>query len=188
MITSENIKDFMEEYTIPKKICDNFINYHKKNTEYKRSGSFIYHERLHQAPSQAQILERNSQKKSTDVYFYNNSNSSFIKKFFKYLSESVQNYCDKYNISFPVKTHICNNIQYYKPNEGVPVLHYEKNNGSSMRRELVYMLYCNDLKNGGTHFPNQNKTLQARKGKMYIWPAFFTHPHQGVISSIEEKL
>ena len=25
--------DFMEEYTIPKKICDDFINYHKKSTD-----------------------------------------------------------------------------------------------------------------------------------------------------------
>ena len=167
--------DFMEEYTIPKKICDDFINYHKKNIEYKRSGSFLG------------VKNSDDHKKSTDVYFYNHSNSSFIKKFFEYLSKSVQTYCNKYNIGFPIQTYICNHIQYYKPNEGVPALHYEKNNGSSMRRELVYMLYCNDLKNGGTHFPNQNKTLQAKKRKMYIWPAFFTHPHQGVISSIEEK-
>ena len=78
-------------------------------------------------------------------------------------------------------------VQYYKPGQGYFKRHYERSSLDLCRRQVVYMLYCNDLKNGGTHFPNQNKTLQAKKGKMYIWPAFFTHPHQGVISSIEEK-
>ena len=162
--------NFIEEYNIPKNICDEFIKYHQENKEYKCKGPF---------PS----LE----KKSTDVYFYNNSNTPFIQKFFKHLSESVQHYCDKYNIRFQIRTFLSNHIQYYKPGEGVSNLHYEKNNGSSIRRELVYMLYCNSLKKGGTYFPNQNKTLKARTGKMYIWPAFFTHPHQGVISKTEEK-
>lgn len=163
--------NFIEEYNIPKNICNNFINYHQKNKEYKCKGPFL------------SLLP----KKSTDVYFFNSSNTFFIKDFFKHLSKAVQHYSDKYNIYFPIKTSICNNIQYYEPGEGVPNLHYEKANGPSIRRELVYMLYCNDLKNGGTHFPNQNKTIKAKMGKMYIWPAFFTHPHQGVISKSEEK-
>ena len=43
------------------------------------------------------------------------------------------------------------------------------------------------VKNGGTHFPYQNKTLNAVKGKLVIWPSDFTHPHVGVISNDEEK-
>jgi hypothetical protein len=49
------------------------------------------------------------------------------------------------------------------------------------------MLYCNTLKNGGTYFPFQKKTLKAQKGKLVIWPSDFTHPHQGVISHTQEK-
>ena len=49
------------------------------------------------------------------------------------------------------------------------------------------MLYCNTLKNGGTEFPLQDKILQAKKGKLVIWPTDFTHPHKGVISHTEEK-
>ena len=167
--------DFMEEYTIPKKICDDFINYHKKNIEYKRSGSFLG------------VKNSDDHKKSTDVYFYNHSNSSFIKKFFEYLSKSVQTYCNKYNIGFPIQTYICNHIQYYKPKRGFPVLHYERNS-ISPKRILAYMLYCNTVTDkGGTEFPYQNITLSAVKGNLIIWPAEFTHPHKGVISSTQEK-
>ena len=49
------------------------------------------------------------------------------------------------------------------------------------------MLYCNDLKKGGTYFPYQEVALQSKKGDLYMWPSFFTHPHQGVISPTEEK-
>ena len=49
------------------------------------------------------------------------------------------------------------------------------------------MLYCNTLKKGGTHFPFQEKTLTAKKGKLIIWPSDFTHPHVGVISKTQEK-
>ena len=33
----------------------------------------------------------------------------------------------------------------------------------------------------------QDKILQAKKGKLVIWPTDFTHPHKGVISHTEEK-
>ena len=78
-------------------------------------------------------------------------------------------------------------IQYYKKGQGFPALHYERTDVSSSKRELVYMLYCNDLKKGGTYFPYQEVALQSKKGNLYMWPSFFTHPHQGVISPTEEK-
>ena len=160
--------NFIQKYTIPKKICDKFINYHKENLEYKHK-------------------EEREGKKSLSVFFYNHSTTPFIQDFFNKMSNSVQEYINKYNIIYSLKTYVCNHIQYYKPNQGYPGLHYERDSSESSERELVYMLYCNTVKNGGTHFPNQNKTLKANKGDLYIWPAGFTHSHQGVISKTEEK-
>ncbi len=67
--------NFIEEYDVPKNICNSFIKYHQKNKEYKCKGPFL-----------------SLEKKSTDVYFFNNSNTPFIKNFFKHLSEAVQHY------------------------------------------------------------------------------------------------
>ena len=55
-------------------------------------------------------------------------------------------------------------------------------------RQLVYMLYLNTVTDkGGTRFPYQKITTPAIKGNLILWPAEFTHPHQGIISPTQEK-
>ena len=171
-----NTFNFIEEYKLDNKICDNFINYFKKNTEYRSLGSSI-----------KQGFIDTSVKDSTDVNFFNSSTNKNIIIFFKELSKCLTSYIKKYNIKEELRTHICNNIQYYKPKQGYPALHYERGKVVPTR-QLAYMLYCNTVTNkGGTEFPYQNITLSAVKGKLAIWPAEFTHPHRGIISNTQEK-
>ena len=171
-----NTFNFIEEYKLDNKICNNFINYFKKNTEYKGLGN-----------SSKQGLVDTSIKNSTDVNFFNCSTNKNIITFFKELSKCLNSYIQKYNIKNAMQTHICNNIQYYKPKQGYPALHYERVNVAPTR-QLAYMLYCNTVTDkGGTEFPYQNITLSAVKGKLAIWPAEFTHPHRGIISDTQEK-
>ena len=168
--------NFIEEYTMDKKICDNFIEYFKKNTEYKSKGS----------SSEEGVVDINV-KDSTDVNFFNSSTDKNIINFFKELSKYINFYIKKYNIKEQVRTQLCNNIQYYKPKQGYPFLHYERGK-IFPTRQLVYMLYCNTVTDkGGTEFPYQNTILFAVKGKLVIWPAEFTHPHRGIISDTQEK-
>jgi prolyl 4-hydroxylase len=168
--------NFIEEYTIDKKICNNFIKYFKKNIEYRSKGSSL-----------VQGFVDINIKDSTDVNFFNSSTDKNIITFFKELSKCLNSYVKKYGIREDVRTHICNNIQYYKPKQGYRALHYERGKVSPTR-QLVYMLYCNTVTDkGGTEFPYQNKTLSAVKGKLVIWPAEFTHPHRGIISDTQEK-
>jgi prolyl 4-hydroxylase len=102
--------------------------------------------------------------------------------FIKYFKKNKE-----YNIKQKLLTQFCNNIQYYKPKQGYPALHYERGEAFPAR-QLVYMLYCNTVTDkGGTEFPYQNITLSAVKGKLVIWPAEFTHPHRGIISNTQEK-
>ena len=76
----------------------------------------------------------------------------------------------------------------YKPGEGYFKNHYERDAVRNSTRELAYMVYLNTLTDkGGTIFPQQKKTLTPIKGKMVVWPAHFTHPHRGLISSTQEK-
>ena len=169
-----NLSNFIEEYKIPNSICDQFLTYHKTNKEYKTPGVI----------GKGQVIKKI--KDSIDVYFHNGSQEPFILNFFQLLSKYVTEYHNKYNIP-TVQTDPVHIIQYYKKKGGYFNLHYERDVLGKTTRQLVYMLYCNTLKNGGTEFPLQNKILKARKGTLFMWPSDFTHPHRGVISDKEEK-
>tara|TARA_R110000851_G_C12767218_1_gene533739 strand:+ start:30 stop:575 length:546 start_codon:yes stop_codon:yes gene_type:complete len=169
-----NISNFIEKYKVSFSTCDGLINYFKKNKEYKLPGCTL------------NKFDKNF-KKSTDVVFINSSKDKKIKDFFKELNKSIQNYSHKYKLQESVKTAELNNIQYYKPNEGYPALHYERSY-TKPHRQLAYMLYLNTVTDrGGTKFIFQNLTLSAIKGDLYIWPADFTHVHQGIVSKTQEK-
>jgi hypothetical protein len=81
------------------------------------------------------------------------------------------------------------NIQWYPKGGGYKVWHHE-NAGNRMEahRHLVFMTYCNDLPNAGTHFKYQNITIPSTKGLTLIWPAGFTHTHKGQITEEHEKM
>lgn len=80
------------------------------------------------------------------------------------------------------------NIQYYKPNGGYKLWHYERRCVSSSRRHLVFMTYLNTLVGkGGTSFKYQNLTVQAEKGLTLIWPTDWTHTHKSNVSENQEK-
>ena len=168
--------NYIEQYKMDSEICDDLISYFKENTEYK-------------APGYVGVKElRHDIKKSTDVCFFNNSNDKRIKRFFVALTECAKPYCKKYGLHQNLRTEVGNNIQYYKAGEGYFKNHYERDTVKNSVRELAYMVYLNTLTDkGGTIFPRHHKTITPIKGKTVLWPAGFTHPHRGVISSTQEK-
>tara|TARA_R100000908_G_C3673893_1_gene95603 strand:+ start:72 stop:593 length:522 start_codon:yes stop_codon:yes gene_type:complete len=162
-----NISNFIEEYKISTKLCDDIKNYYKNNKEYKE--------------------KRNDILNSFNVYFFNSSTEECIVNFFNELNKCIKQYVKKYNLNSSIKTSNSNNIQHYQPNSGFTNIHYERS-CEYPKRQLVYMLYLNTINNkGGTEFPYQKITFNAIKGNLIIWPADFTHPHKGVISETEEK-
>ena len=70
------------------------------------------------------------------------------------------------------------NIQKYIEGGGYHQYHQEHGPRHSLRM-LVWMLYLNDSK-CGTEFPQWNKIVKAKQGRLVIWPAFWTHVHRGV--------
>ena len=169
--------NFIETYKMDESLCDKLIIYFKKNKEYKHIG----------VVGRDRTVNKNI-KDSMDVHFYNDSNNEYIKTFFKELSKHLKSYMQKYKIMDSVNTDVCNNIQYYKPKGGYPLLHYERGPGESLSRQLVYTLYLNTVTDkGGTEFPYQNVITPAIKGNLIIFPAEFTHPHRGIVSNTQEK-
>jgi len=85
------------------------------------------------------------------------------------------------------------NIQKYDPGGGFKGWHCEtgdfKNypNSASCRRMLVWMIYLNDVPDGGTDFREQNWTCEAKQGRLLIWPAAWTHTHKSQVSNTTTK-
>lgn len=77
------------------------------------------------------------------------------------------------------------NIQRYDDGEGYFMMHCEHCEKAPFRI-LAWMYYLNDAE-CGTYFPTQEITLNATKGDLAIWPAFWTHPHKGVTPNIGTK-
>ena len=57
----------------------------------------------------------------------------------------------------------------------------------SMTRAFAWMIYLNDIKEGGqTEFVDHNFKTEPKAGNLYIWPAGPTHFHRGVPCNVNK--
>ncbi len=136
------------------------------------------------------ILEPNK-KKDTEIIL----EPHLLTTQFRYLGKSLNEAIKSYKKQYPFVEEISAwgleekfKIQRYKPMEGYFILHCENDGNFTPARLLAWMIYLNDVKEGGhTEFPTQNKKFQPRRGDILIWPAYFTHPHRGIVSKTQTK-
>tara|TARA_R100000742_G_C4274868_1_gene95052 strand:- start:140 stop:703 length:564 start_codon:yes stop_codon:yes gene_type:complete len=130
-------------------------------------------------------------KKSTDITYHINDDS----KTTGIIEPNLEKYLNEYKKKYPEldtltkwKCDKLYNVQRYKPTEGYYKPHCEVSGGKgSMNRLLVWMYYLNDLDKGGTEFTIYDTIIHARRGRLVIWPAYWTHTHCGVISNTQTK-
>lgn len=95
-------------------------------------------------------------------------------------------YMDKFPIFINTAVNVDSyNIQRYLPNQGFKAWHYEST--EERIRLFVWMVYLNDVKDGGTEFMFQQHTEPAEQGKLLFFPADWTHTHRGQISQTDTK-
>jgi hypothetical protein len=71
-------------------------------------------------------------------------------------------------------------IQKTKPGQGYHVWHTEATTRENCNRLFAFMLYLNDVDEGGeTEFLYLKKRFTPQKNRLLIWPAGFTHTHRG---------
>ena len=83
------------------------------------------------------------------------------------------------------------NLQRYAPGEGFKRWHCDWTISDEatepVHRVLAWILYCNDVPNGGTEFHWQAHHEPAERGKLVIFPAGPSHIHRGRVSEEHTK-
>lgn len=71
-------------------------------------------------------------------------------------------------------------IQKTEIGGGYHIWHNEDDDPQRMRRVATFILYLNDVDEGGeTEFLYYPKRVKAKQGRFIVWPAGFTHTHRG---------
>lgn len=91
-------------------------------------------------------------------------------------------YANKFSI---LKTHSPHTnyafkVQKTEVGQGYHVWHAENTSRESTNRLLTWILYLNDVEEGGeTEFLYYPKRIKPKTGRLILWPAGFTHTHRG---------
>lgn len=157
---------------LPEDLIDSYINFYKQNEKqglvYPRQ--FDFHD---VADTQIDLI--------TDTFSMNVPYNSrpFIENFFKNIYPI---YCKKYSILNELQKHSIYDIKIQKtiPGEGYHSWHVENSSLALRNRLMAFMVYLNDVKEGGeTEFLHQKCRFKPERNTLLIWPANYTHVHRG---------
>jgi hypothetical protein len=113
--------------------------------------------------------------------FYDTGEVNLVKDVNAYLNEALTEYVEIFTTlnENPIRS-TRQKLQKTKKGGGYHAWHHEQSVIEVAQRVLVWTIYLNDVEEGGeTEFLYQSKRIKARKGKICIFPAGFTHVHRG---------
>jgi hypothetical protein len=174
--------DFIYEKhnALTKEQCEDLINIFEKNNKYQVEGLI------------GNGINK-SVKESTDFHF-DDDNLKIVQRIY---GERIPDMLDamlvemyKYMDQFPIfeMTTVSIdsfNLQKYEPGQGFHKWHYEST--TDKIRLFVWMIYLNDVPDGGTQFMMQERTVKAEQGKLLFFPADWTYTHKGEVSNTTTK-
>ena len=100
----------------------------------------------------------------------------------RFWGEHYKDYVQKFDVISGLSSHnsFSARIQKTKIGGGYHTWHCETDSRFTSNRILGWMLYLNDVEEGGeTEFLYQHKRIKPKTGSLVIWPAAFTHTHRG---------
>jgi hypothetical protein len=91
-------------------------------------------------------------------------------------------YAQEYPIVSDLDHHVIKSLKLQKttPTGGYHMWHCEQGAYAVAERMMAFSLYLNDVEFGGeTEFLYQKRRLEAKQGRVALWPAGYTHTHRG---------
>ena len=110
-----------------------------------------------------------------------NQYNRYVSGYNQAFNRCFEHYAKEYEalVEMPL-AHTFFNIQRTLPKQGYHIWHCENAGPTCTRRVLATMMYLNDDFEGGeTEFLYQSRRVEAKTGRLVIWPAHFTHLHRG---------
>lgn len=89
---------------------------------------------------------------------------------------------------YPISSDSGFQIQEYKAKQGhYHSVHNDFENNEQGFRTLTYLWYLNDVKEGGETMFYKDMKIKPETGKLLIFPALWTYPHQGLMPISNDK-
>ena len=173
------VEDFIlvEENFLPKEECNNIIDHfhflRDHNLSYFRNNNNHFEQKDEAVAPFATA--------SLDILNIDELNDWLVP-----FNEKFQKVYDQYDRLFdvgikeiPHNNHFIK-IQKTEPGEGYHIWHCENNSSGYQNRICAWILYLNDVEEGGeTEFLFQKSRVKPKTGTFILWPGGFTHPHRG---------
>jgi hypothetical protein len=169
-VTIENFTGVFED-AFSKEYCDSVIEYFEF---FHSKGCFTT--RQQEQPGTPKTL------KDTSTVWCDIRNTDFIPSFNEKLWECYNLYVDKYSALKEAAQH---NVYTWKiqksvVGQGYHIWHFEADTRFNRNKILAWILYLNDVEEGGeTEFLYYPKRIKPKAGTLILWPATFTHVHRG---------
>ena len=177
------IEDFVgvfDGYFSPE-YCDDLINYYEWCKKNNRTWNRADLETMRKDNSGS--LNPTSLPINESIEFSNANGGPLLKHFNDvFWEECYKQYTNTFSI---LETHDNHTIFTYKIQKtersgGYHIWHAENGEKVHLRRMGVYLLYLNDVEEGGeTEFLYLSKRVQPKKGRLLIWPPNFPWTHRG---------
>lgn len=118
-----------------------------------------------------------------DIDFTKSNLSGYIREFNdSFWGQAYPSYATEFDTLNAFQAHGISTYKIQKtiPSGGYHIWHAEHDSIEHSRRIAAYILYLNDVPDGGeTEFLYQSKRVSPKEGRLVIFPAGYTHTHRG---------
>ena len=183
------MEDFIRTWPnfVPADICQQTIDSFEKITADPELKTGI-------TDNSTQFNNKNLGRKDISIFLEDSKyqQSELVTKYLYLLQDCLMGYIDEFGqLSGVAMSNRANiKVQRTMPMGGYHHWHYENGDGpSSHSRELVWMIYLNDMPEGEaeTEFLFQRRRIRPTQGTVVIWPAGLTHVHRGLTVYTQPK-
>ena len=163
---------FIKDQSMPDEWCDEMVRRFEENPQDQYQG------RIGQAANEDQQIKR-----STDLVVSNKEHWKDVDKvLFRSLGLAIKEFREEYPFFKGPFKDMGYAIQRTNPEE---FYHWHIDGGSHefSQRQLVAVWYLNDVEGPGgeTEFLFQKLKVKPKKGRLVLFPPFWTHEHRGVM-------
>lgn len=161
---------------IPADLCNKFIQYYDNAEASGATKTRMEAENTppHVKDDSACLIE--------PPFFLNVHGMEFVAVFMDIFWSCYKEYANVYHsLNESARANFYNfKLQKTKPGQGYHVWHFENGGRFVGNRSVTWMVYLNDVAEGGeTEFLFEHTRVSPKAGRLLLWPASYTHTHRG---------